>query len=152
SSTALTALKIAVFAPTPSASVSTATAVKPGFLRHALKAKITSFIPERLHRINAGRAERRNSACRDRGDDEDTGGSGEGYRIGGTDAIEQRCERARKCERQRKAKHGPAQRESDAFAQNHPEHVASARAKRHSHADLMCPSRHRLVHQAVNSD
>ena len=31
-STALTMLKIAVFAPMPSASVSTATAVKPGFL------------------------------------------------------------------------------------------------------------------------
>src|SRR5437667_4638111 len=42
--TALTTLKIAVFAPTPSASVSTATAVKPGFFSNWRKANLRSFI------------------------------------------------------------------------------------------------------------
>src|SRR5437016_6108390 len=44
SSTALTTLKIAVFAPMPSASVSTATAVKPGFLSNWRKANLKSFM------------------------------------------------------------------------------------------------------------
>src|SRR5437867_4694094 len=44
SSTALTTLIIAVFAPIPSASVSTATAVKPGFFSSWWKAKQRSFI------------------------------------------------------------------------------------------------------------
>src|SRR2546425_1201078 len=40
----LTKLKIAVFAPMPSASVSTATAVKPGFFSNCRKANLRSFI------------------------------------------------------------------------------------------------------------
>src|SRR5439155_27157227 len=42
--TALIRLKIAVFAPIPSASVSTATAVKPGFFSSWRKANLRSFI------------------------------------------------------------------------------------------------------------
>src|SRR5881397_311298 len=56
---ALTALKIAVFAPMPSASVSTATTVKPGFFSNWRKANLRSFITQRLHRIDPGRASRR---------------------------------------------------------------------------------------------
>src|SRR6266581_4408588 len=41
---ALTKLKIAVFAPMPSASVSTATVVKPGFFSNWRKANLGSFI------------------------------------------------------------------------------------------------------------
>jgi hypothetical protein len=41
---ALTKLKMAVFAPMPSASVSTATAVKPGFFTSWRKANFSSFI------------------------------------------------------------------------------------------------------------
>jgi hypothetical protein len=44
SSTALMTLKIAVFAPMPSASVSTATAVKPGFLSNCRQANRRSFM------------------------------------------------------------------------------------------------------------
>src|SRR5438552_12112839 len=51
SNTALTTLKMAVFAPIPSASVSTATAVKPGFLSNWRKANFKSFIAlHELHR------------------------------------------------------------------------------------------------------
>src|SRR5437660_4501415 len=52
SSTALTTLKIAVFAPMPSASVSTATMVKPGFFSNWRKANFKSFITQCLHRID----------------------------------------------------------------------------------------------------
>src|SRR6059058_4302541 len=44
-------LKIAVLAPMPSASVSTATAVKPGFFSNWRKANLRSFITQRHHRI-----------------------------------------------------------------------------------------------------
>ena len=44
--TAFTTLKIAVFAPMPSASVSTATAAKPGFFSSWRKAKRRSFMVE----------------------------------------------------------------------------------------------------------
>src|SRR5438093_12179722 len=51
-------LKMAVFAPMPSASVSTATAVKPGFFSNWRKANLRSFITQRLHRIDFSRAPR----------------------------------------------------------------------------------------------
>src|SRR5213594_629220 len=46
---ALTKLKMAVFAPMPSASVSTATAVKPGFFSSWRKAKRRSFMAQGGH-------------------------------------------------------------------------------------------------------
>src|SRR5467141_1739457 len=56
SSTASTTLKMAVFAPMPSASVSTATAVKPGFFSNCRMANFRSFITQCLHRIDSRRA------------------------------------------------------------------------------------------------
>src|SRR5436305_4406644 len=47
STTPLITLKMAVFAPMPSASVSTATAVKPGFFSNWRRAKRRSFISAR---------------------------------------------------------------------------------------------------------
>src|SRR5438093_2013077 len=43
---------MAVFAPIPSVSVSTATAVKPGFFSSWRKANLRSFITQRLHWID----------------------------------------------------------------------------------------------------
>src|SRR3989454_12001952 len=67
--TALTTLKIAVFAPMPSASVSTATAVKPGFFSNWRKANLRSFITQCLHRIDfrcaPGRQETREQGDRE---------------------------------------------------------------------------------------
>src|SRR5438445_8764376 len=59
SNTVLMTVKMAVFAPMPSASVSTATAVKPGFFSNWRKANLRSFITQCLHRIDLGRAPRR---------------------------------------------------------------------------------------------
>src|SRR2546425_4106411 len=58
--------KIAVFAPMPSASVSTATAVKPGFFSNWRKANLRSFITQCLHRIDFGRAARWHEAGQER--------------------------------------------------------------------------------------
>src|SRR5437773_2614443 len=56
SSTASMTLKMEVFAPMPSASVSTATVVKPGFFSSWRKANFKSFISQRLHWIDVRRA------------------------------------------------------------------------------------------------
>src|SRR5438477_4866704 len=57
-----TKLNMALFAPMPSASVSTATAVKPGFFSSWRKANFRSFIPQRHHRIDLARAPGREPA------------------------------------------------------------------------------------------
>src|SRR5881392_1092057 len=82
SSTAFTTLKMAVFAPMPSARVSTATAVKPGFFSSWRKANLRSFITQSLHRIDLCSASsgnpRREQPCED-----ENPGSGKKYnRIG----------------------------------------------------------------------
>src|SRR2546425_1147383 len=64
--TALTTLKIAVFAPMPSASVSTATAVKPGFFNSSRKANFKSFIAQSFDRIGVGRVARGKQASHER--------------------------------------------------------------------------------------
>src|SRR6476620_5474655 len=60
--TALTTLKMAVFAPIPSASVSTAIKVNPGDLRSWRRANVTSFISFGAKRLNYIDAR---GACRD---------------------------------------------------------------------------------------
>ncbi len=46
----------------PSASVSTATVVNPGFFNNWRKANLRSFVTQRLHRIDLGRLARRDIA------------------------------------------------------------------------------------------
>src|SRR5437667_8017502 len=81
SSTALTMLKIAAFAPMPSASVSTATAVKPGFFSSWRKANFKSLITQRLHWINLGRTAGRNPARQKRHSSEQHRYSEQGARV-----------------------------------------------------------------------
>src|SRR6266550_1367383 len=54
--------KMAVFASEPITSMSTATAVKPGFFSSWRKANLRSFITQRLHRIDLRRTPRRQPA------------------------------------------------------------------------------------------
>src|SRR5215211_1106390 len=65
--TALTMLKMAVFAPIPRASVTIATAAKPGFLRNCRSASRKLFITERSDGIDSGGAPRGNKTGK-RGD------------------------------------------------------------------------------------
>src|SRR5688572_15868958 len=55
-----TSPKMAVFAPMPRPSVNTATTVKTGVFINWRSAYLTSFMAERLHRIDCGR-----TACRE---------------------------------------------------------------------------------------
>src|SRR5439155_22741647 len=60
--TPLTRVTTARLTPMPSASVSTATAVKPGFLSNWRKANLRSFMAQRLHRIDSRSTTRRQVA------------------------------------------------------------------------------------------
>src|SRR5256885_5613267 len=77
----LTTLKMAVFAPMPSASVSTATAVKPGFFSNWRKANLRSFIAQRLNRIDSTCSPGRPPASEDRDNQERSGSQKEHGRI-----------------------------------------------------------------------
>src|SRR5438034_11846465 len=81
SNTALTTLKMAVFATMPSASVSTATAVKPGFFSNWRKANLRSFITQRLHRIDSACSPGRPPASEDRYNQERSSSQKEHRRI-----------------------------------------------------------------------
>src|SRR5436189_2739961 len=92
-------LKIAVLAPMPSASVSTATAVKPGFFSNWRKANLRSFITQRLHRIDSRCAARWHPAREQGHARKRQRDYGEGERIGGLDLEEQRLQHSRKGQR-----------------------------------------------------
>src|SRR5207247_10299286 len=98
-------LKMAVFAPIPSASVSTATAVKPGFFSNCRKANLRSFITQRLHWIDMGRAARGQPAGADQRGQDAQCHSHEGQWIERTDASELVTEKPRSADRQRQAAH-----------------------------------------------
>src|SRR2546428_12707248 len=96
-------LKIAALPPMPNARVSTATAVKPGVFTNWRKANLTSFIAERLHRIDPGRATGRLQTGKDGGCSQNhhyarAGDTGEAACCGGPTA-----EAARPASRRRKA-------------------------------------------------
>src|SRR5213075_1194318 len=93
SSTALNTLKIAVFAPMPSASVSTATAVKPGFFSSWRKANLRSFITQRLHRIDTRCPQGRDQTRRQSNADEQQYDAGESQRIGRCHRIKLRAQK-----------------------------------------------------------
>src|SRR6266567_4780414 len=69
------------FAPMPSASVSTATAVKPGFFSSWRKANFKSFITQCLHRIDSACSPGRPPASEDRDNQERSGSQKEHRRI-----------------------------------------------------------------------
>src|SRR5438477_5887730 len=99
SNTALTTLKMAVFAPMPSARVSTATAVKPGFFTSWRKANLRSLITQRLHRIDLRRAPGRQPAGQQCHGSQEQRDEREGERVPHTDSKEQGAHHSgeRKC-------------------------------------------------------
>src|SRR5947207_2139950 len=81
-------LKTATLTPMPSASVSTATAVKPGFLTSWRMANLKSFITQRLHRIDLRRAPRRQPAGKQSSGDQKHDDACECQRVRRRDAVE----------------------------------------------------------------
>src|SRR2546427_7916550 len=128
-STAFMTLKIAVFAPIPSASVSTATAVKPGFFSSWRKANLRSFITQCLHRIDTRSASRRQPRSEQRHQQEQQRHASERQRIGGFDVEEQRLQHARKGQRGCQPDTDSQQPEPHPLTNYQAQHVAPLRAE-----------------------
>src|SRR2546426_7810762 len=80
---------IAVVAPMPSASVSTATAVKPGFFSSWRKANLRSFITQRLQRIDFRGAAGRQPTRQQRYTQQQSGNARERDWVGGLNFVEE---------------------------------------------------------------
>src|SRR5438094_697284 len=129
-------VKIAVFAPMPSASVSTATAVKPGFFSNWRKANLRSFITQCLHRIDFCGAARREETSKQRsGDEQDWDGcKSEGISWGDPEqqAAQNPCQR----DRTDQSKHDSRRGESETAPQHQGQDRFALRAQRHADTDL----------------
>src|SRR5256885_1551992 len=147
SSTASTTLKIAVHAPMPSASESTAAAVKPGRVRNMRAAYLrschslfiaqpSSFVSQCHHRIDLRGASGRHVAGQEGDAYEQQRDEREDGRVGGADAIEQAGQYARQGERGADADADARERERHALPDDEAQHVARLRAQSHAHADL----------------
>src|SRR2546430_2637917 len=115
---AWTTLKIAVFAPMPSARVSTATAVKPGFFSSWRKANLRSFMTERLHRINSRSAPCRQPTCDTGHEHEQQRHASERHWIGRAHAVKQTRHQAGRRQCSDEADDRPEQNQFQALA-NH---------------------------------
>src|SRR5262245_33245041 len=90
---------MAVFAPIPSASVSTATAAKLGFLANWRKANFKSFISKGDHGMNLCRAASRQPAGSAGYTNKTNARAGKGQRVHGVDAIQLASQKARETRR-----------------------------------------------------
>src|SRR5438874_5929369 len=149
SNAVLTTLKIAVFAPMPSARVSTATAVKPGFFSSWRKANLRSFITQSLHRIDLCSASsgnpRREQPCED-----ENPGSGKKYnRIGRIHFKEHLLQRLSDGVRK---KESPGQAQSDEpqrVLEHEPNYASPQRAEGDAQSDFAGPARNEIRLQSV---
>src|SRR5437016_3619027 len=149
SNTALTKLKIAVFAPMPRASVSTATAVKPGFFIDWRKAKRRSFIAQRLHRIDLCRSSGGQPAGQQRNREQQQHDSGEHARLGWADIEQLMPDQPREPERGDNPQHGSDRDKTPALRYHHGEHVTASRAHGHADADFARAPRDRASKHRV---
>jgi len=86
---------IVVLAPMPSASVSTATAVNPGFFSSWRKANLRSFITQCLHGIDFGRASRRKVTGEESDRSQQKPDASKGYRISRPHFVKHRRQNSR---------------------------------------------------------
>src|SRR4029453_10385528 len=100
-STPRTSVKMAAFAPMPSASVMTTTDVNPGDLRSCRRANFRSFMlfsAQCFYWINMRGAARRYKTRDERGGDQDHTRGDKGERIAGADFVQDFCENAAGCQ------------------------------------------------------
>src|SRR5436189_29466 len=121
-------LKTATFTPIPSASVSTATAVKPGFFSNWRKANLRSFITQRLHRIDFGGAPRRQVAGGESHSPQKQTDQTERQRVGRSDSKKQARQETSEGQRARQTEYDPATHQDRPVSQDHPKHVPTSRA------------------------
>src|SRR5437667_12662059 len=150
-STAFMTLKIAVCAPMPSASVSTATAVKPGFFSSWRKANFRSFITQCLHRINFRCAAGGQPAGEQCNAGEQKRNGGERQRVGGfhfkKQALHHTCQRPGAGD----AEQNPDAHHTHPLSDDERKAIAFLPAERHAQSDLMRALRDGVSDDAVDA-
>src|SRR5438270_11185794 len=139
SKTALTMLKIAVFAPIPSASVRTATKVNPGDLRSWRRANLRSlilFCAQRDYRVDAGGAAGWNKTGKQSGDGKSCGSNGNQKRITRRDLVKLSRDEMTRAKRRGKADYQPEQNRIHPLFHHESQNICDLRAARHAHADF----------------
>src|SRR5687767_973882 len=122
-------LKIAVFAPMPSASVSTATAVKPGFFSNCRKANLKSFITQSLHGMNFRGAAGRQPGSKQRDNQKHCRDTDECEWVGRFDFVEQLRQQVCQAEGGGHAENKTERNEFHAVAEHELEHITATSAQ-----------------------
>src|SRR5438094_3333307 len=123
-------LKTATLAPIPSASVITATVVKPGFFSNWRKANLRSFITQRLHRIDPGRTTSWQPAGEQCYDCKQQRDRNKRHGISGANAKEQAAHESSQCESPGQSQTNTRTGECHPPPQNHSHHGAATRTQR----------------------
>src|SRR6266446_9914226 len=121
-------LKMAVFAPMPSASVSTATALKPGFFTSWRMANFRSLITQCLHRIDFGGAPRRQVAGGESHSPQKQTDQTERQRVGRSNSEKQARQETSEGHRARQTEYDPTAHQDRPVSQDQTKHVPTARA------------------------
>src|SRR5215469_1202996 len=127
---------MAVFAPMPSASVSTDTAVKPGFFTSWRIANLRSFMTQRLHGIDL-RGSARGQPAGAQGDHRlRSYNNCERQQVGRTNSVKERANEPRQGKRPGEADHDTCTREGHPLVEDHFQHIALLGSERDSNANL----------------
>src|SRR5437867_4757623 len=149
---------MAVFAPMPSAKVSTATAVKPGFFKSWRKAKrrsfidLRSFITQRLHRIDFCCSTGGEVACEQCHDTNNDRHYAEGQRVSRFDIEKEAPQKTRESNGSEESDPHADDNQAHPLAYHHIEDIQSLGTEGHSEADLSPPLGHREGQNAVETD
>src|SRR5438270_1082821 len=150
-------LKMAVFAPIPSPSVTIATAENAGFLINCRKASRRLLITKRDHWINAGRASRRDETGSRRNRGQQRSDRKINGRVERVD-LEQNIFQCRRRDHSKKQGDATcAENKTDhqlpgALFHYHPKNSLRVRTKRHSDAEFLRALVHRKTHHAVETN
>src|SRR3972149_4441320 len=152
SNTPLTTLKTAVFAPIPSASVSTATRVKPGCFPSERSAYRRSFMTERLHGIDPRRPPRWDPAREQGHRQQDPYHGCVGDRVTGGNAVEEAPQQPSGGERPSHSKSYGDRHDAHSLTDDHAPDVGPLRAERHADADFGGATRDRERQHPIEAD
>ncbi len=148
-------LKIALFAPIPSASVKIATDVNPGDLRSWRRANLKSlilFCAQRDYRIDSCGAAGWYKTGKQSGDGKSCGSNGNQKRIMRRDLVKLSRHEMTRAKRGGKADYQPEQNRIHPLFHHESQNICDLCAERHAHSDFGRSLFDRVSDRAVNSD
>src|SRR6267378_4787100 len=148
-------LKIAVFSPIPSASVTTAIKVNPGDLRSWRRANLRSlilFCAQRDYRIDPRGAAGWYKTGKQSGDGKSCSSNGNQKQIMRRDLVKLSRDEMTRAKRGGKADYQPKQNRIHPLLHHEPQNICDLRAERHAHSDFARSLFDGVSDRTVNSD